>query len=79
MAKRFNGKNLLTVVSVAILVGTEIIAAALAFAWAVGGLLELGQTVTQGLLVLALLLGSYAVWRFAKNAARIEPIYHTEK
>jgi hypothetical protein len=78
MAKRFNRKNLLTVVSVAILVGTEIIAAALAFAWAVGGLLELGETITRVLLGVALALGAYAVWRFAKNAARIEPIY-TEK
>jgi hypothetical protein len=75
MARQINGKNLLTVVSVAILVGTEIIAASLAFAWAVGGLLELGPTVTQGLLVVALVAGAYAVWRFGRNAARIEPIF----
>lgn len=76
MARRINGKNLLTIVSVAILVGTEIIAASLALAWAVGGLFELGSTLTQALMGVSLLAGAWAVWRFAKNAARIEPIFH---
>jgi hypothetical protein len=75
MARQINGRNLLTIVSVAILVGTEIIAASIALAWAVGGLFELGSTITQGLMAVSLVAGAYGVWLFARNAARIEPIW----
>lgn len=73
--KRFNRDNALTVVCAAILVGTEIIAAALAMGWAVGGLLGWGQEVTYGLIALSLLGGIWMTWRFIKGAAKAEPLY----
>jgi hypothetical protein len=39
----------LTYISVLILVGTEIFGIALAGAWAIGGLFELGDTITMAL------------------------------
>ncbi len=73
--KRFNRDNALTVVSAAILVGTQIIAAALALGWALGGLLGLGHEVTYALIALSLGAGIWMTWRFVANAARAEPLY----
>ncbi len=74
MTSRINRKNLITILSAAILVGTEILGAALAFGWAMGGLFELGKTATNILIGVSLLLGAYATWRFVEGAAKIEPI-----
>jgi hypothetical protein len=74
-AKRFNRDNALTVVCAAILVGTEIIAAALALGWAMGGLLGWGPEVTYGLIGVSLLAGIWMTWRFIKGAAKAEPLY----
>lgn len=73
--KRFNRDNALTVICAAILVGTEIIAAALALGWAVGGLLGWGTEVTYGLIALSLAGGVWMTWRFIVNAAKAEPLY----
>ncbi len=73
--RRLNSTNLITIISVTILVGTEILAAALAGAWAIGGLLELGTQVTRALVALGLLGGLWVVWKFARLAERNEPIY----
>ncbi|MCA0407319.1 MAG: hypothetical protein LCH39_14345 [Proteobacteria bacterium] len=73
--KRFNRDNALTVICAAILVGTEIIAAALALGWAVGGLLGWGAEVTYGLIALSLAGGVWMTWRFVVNAAKAEPLY----
>lgn len=75
MAARLNARNALVVVSVAILVGTEIIAAALALGWALGGLFGLGQVVSYSLIGGCLLIGAYLVYLFLRSAARIEPIF----
>ena len=74
MAGRINRANLITIISAAILVGTEILGAALAFGWAMGSLLDLGETAKDVLIVVSLLVGAYAIWRFVQGAARIEPI-----
>jgi uncharacterized membrane protein YccF (DUF307 family) len=79
MSRRLNTRNLITIVSVAVLVGTEILGASIALGWAVGGLLELGRDVTIGLTAACFILGLYGTWRFARHAARIEPIYTTER
>lgn len=73
--KRFNRDNALTVICAAILVGTEIIAAALALGWAMGGLLGWGQEVTYTLIALSLGAGVWMTWRFIKSAAKAEPLY----
>ncbi len=73
--KRFNRQNALTVICAAILVGTEIIAAALALGWATGGLMGWGQEFTIGLIALSLAGGCYLTYRFVRAAVKAEPIY----
>ncbi|MGL5115604.1 MAG: hypothetical protein ACRC7G_04145 [Beijerinckiaceae bacterium] len=75
MARRINTRNLITIASVAVLVGAEILGAALALGWALGGLLELPELWRQGLIVAFLLAGFYAVYRFFMHAATVEPIF----
>lgn len=74
-AKRFNRQNALTVICAAILVGTEIIAAALALGWALGGLTGLGEEFTIGMIIVSLLVGIYVTYRFVRGAAKAEPLY----
>lgn len=73
--KSLNRQNALTVICATILVGTEILAAALALGWAVGGLTGWGQEVTTALIVVSLAMGVYLCWRFVKAALKAEPIY----
>jgi uncharacterized membrane protein YoaK (UPF0700 family) len=75
MAKKLNPANLRTIVSVAILVGTEIIAASLALGWALGGLLNLSDTLRAVLVGACLVLGVYVLYLFLKSANKVEPIY----
>ncbi len=75
MAGRLNGKNFLTIASVTILVGTELLGASLALGWALGGMFELPQIWRQILIGFFLLIGVYSVWRFYKLASAVEPIY----
>lgn len=73
--KRFNRSNALAVTCAAILVGTEILAAALALGWALGGLMGWGQEVTYGLIGLSLAGGVYLTAVFVRNAMKAEPFY----
>ncbi len=66
--------NALTLLSVAILVGTELIGAGVAAGWAIGGLFALGPVIThvaRRLLVLSALTGLYY---FLRAALAHEPI-----
>lgn len=73
-----NTRNLLTIVSVGILVGTEIIGVALAAGWAIAGLLQLGdslgKSVEYGLMALFVAAGAYGLYRFMQRAVLVEPI-----
>ncbi|MCA3594233.1 MAG: hypothetical protein ING72_04625 [Methylobacterium sp.] len=73
--KRFNRSNALAVICAAILVGTEILAVALALGWALGGLLGWGQEMTYGLIGLSLAGGAYLTAIFVRNAMKAEPFY----
>ena len=73
--KRLNRHNAMTVICAAILVGTEILAAALALGWALGGLMGWGQEVTLVLIGLSLLVGLYMIYVFVRNAIKVEPFY----
>ena len=73
--KRFNRSNAIAVICAAILVGTEIIAAALALGWAMGGLMGWGQEFSLALIGICLAGGVYLTWVFVRNAAKAEPFY----
>ena len=75
MAKRLNMRNLLTIVSVTVLVGVELIGAAIAAGWAVGGLLDLGRTVTLALMAVCCVLGVLGTVNFSRNAMKIEHLH----
>ena len=59
---RLNWPNLITAVSVMILIGTEVFAVAAGGAWALGGLYELGDTITNALYVIFGCFGLWAMW-----------------
>jgi len=69
-----NKTNALTLASVAVLVGTELIGAGGAAGWAIGGLLQLGDTLThllEGVFILCALSGLFF---FLRAALAHEPI-----
>jgi len=66
--------NLLTVISVMILVGAEVFGVAIAAGWAIAGLFELGDTISYALMVLFSLLGLYAMAVLWRRAVEVEPI-----
>ena len=70
---RVNWLNLVTVVSAAILIGTEIIGAGLATGWAIAGLFGLGDIGAYVLEALFGLGGFAVIVFFVRAAARIEP------
>jgi hypothetical protein len=72
--KGLNAGNLLTVVSVLILVGAEVFGLAVAAGWAIAGLFELGDAVSYALMAAFSLLGLYAMLLLWRRAIQIEPI-----
>lgn len=70
-----NTTNLLTLVSVAILVGTELVGTGWAAGWALGGLFQLGSTLTTALELLFIGLGLAGLVWFMRAALRAEPVY----
>jgi hypothetical protein len=75
MAGKLNSRNLMTIVSVTILVGAEILGAALALGWALGGVFELSELWRQIMIGIFLAGGVYAMYRFFRHAASVEPIF----
>lgn len=67
-----SGGGLFTVISVAVLVGTEIMGAALAAGWALAGLLELGEILTYGLVTIFGAGGVALLAMFVRSALRVE-------
>jgi hypothetical protein len=71
---RTNWQNLVTIVSVLILIGTEVFGVALAAGWAIAGIFELGPTVAYVLMGLFSLIGIYAMVALWRNSVSVEPI-----
>ena len=69
-----NWGNLLTVISLMILIGTEVIGVALAAGWALAGLFELGDTVGYVLMGLFSLAALYVLAILWRRASHIEPL-----
>ncbi|WP_046861657.1 hypothetical protein [Microvirga massiliensis] len=66
--------QVITWVSLGILVGTEVVGMIFAAAWAVGGLMELGPTLQYALYAVALASSVAVMVPFMRHAARVEPL-----
>ncbi len=73
-SRTVNWRNLLTIVSVMILVGAEVFGVALAGGWALAGLFELGRTASYVLMALFSGLGAYAMLMLWRRATAVEPV-----
>jgi hypothetical protein len=69
-----NWRNALTLISVAVLVGTELVGAGAAAGWAIGGLFQLGALFTHGLEVIFVVCALVGLTYFLRAALRHEPI-----
>jgi hypothetical protein len=69
-----NARNLLTLVSIMVLVGTEVFAVAIAAGWAIAGLFELGDTVGHVLMGAFSLLALWIMVQLWRRASSIEPV-----
>ena len=66
------GGGIFTVISVTVLVGTEVLGAVLASAWALGGYFELGPIFTYVLMAVFGACGLALLVMFARSAIRVE-------
>lgn len=69
---RIRWTTLTTILSAAILLGTETVGASLAFGWAIAGWLGLGDIGSWVLEALGLLLGFAAIVWFYRRAVQVE-------
>ena len=69
-----NTRNLVTIVSMMVLVGTEVFAVAIAAGWALAGLFDLGDTVGHVLMVLFSSIAAWIMFQLWRRAVSIEPI-----
>ena len=72
--KPIHWDNAITVISVAILVGTELVGISWAAGWALGGLMGLPPLVSRGVEVVGALLGLVLVYYFVRAALKVEPL-----
>ena len=72
--KPINWTNASPLISVAILVGTELIGAGVAAGWAIGGLFNLGGLITHGLEILFVVSALTGLAYFLRAALAHEPI-----
>ena len=73
-SRPINWTNALTLISVAVLVGTELVGAGASAGWALGGLFQLGEPITHGLEVVLVLVALTALFYFLRAALAHEPI-----
>jgi hypothetical protein len=64
--------NMVTYVSVLILVGTEIYGVAFAFAWAIAGYLELPQSATIALYIVSGIAATWIMYQFGRSAYGVD-------
>ncbi|MGE3246115.1 MAG: hypothetical protein AB7F96_21875 [Beijerinckiaceae bacterium] len=72
--KPINWQNLITIVSVGILVGTELIVMTWAAGWALGGIFELPPLFRRIFEVTGFALGVAGLYYFMRAALKAEPI-----
>ena len=71
--RRILWKNVVTVVSAAILIGAEVFGAAFAGSWAIANLFALGRIGARLLDGLFVLCGIFVMVQFVRAAQRVEP------
>ncbi len=69
-----NLRNLVTIVSMMVLVGTEVFAVAIAAGWALAGMFDLGDTVGHVLMALFSLVAAWIMIQLWRRATSIEPL-----
>ena len=69
-----NTRNLITIVSMMVLVGTEVFAVAIAAGWALAGIFELGDTVGHVLMAVFSLFAAWVMLQLWRRATSIEPL-----
>ncbi len=76
MAERgkINWQNLLTVGSVTVLVGTELVGMTWAAGWAIGGIFELPPLFARIFEIVGVTLGCIGLYYFVRAALKVEPI-----
>lgn len=74
MARPINMTNATTLVSVAVLVGTELVGAGGAAGWAIGGLLQIGDMLTHALEAVLIGAALAGLYYFLRAAIAHEPI-----
>ena len=72
--KPINWQNALTLVSVAILVGTEVVGMTWAAGWALGGLFQMPAIVSAVVEIAGALFGFVLLYYFVRAAMKVEPI-----
>jgi hypothetical protein len=73
-SRPLNVNNAVTLASVAVLVGTELVGAGAAAGWAIGGLFQLGETLTHVLETALVALALTGLYYFLRAALAHEPI-----
>lgn len=72
--KRMNTRHLVTILSIMVLVGTEVFGVAIAGGWAIAGLFELGDLVGYALMGLFSLFALYVLTILWRRCIAVEPI-----
>jgi len=73
-AKSTNWRNVITVISIMILVGAEVFGVAIAAGWAIAGLFELGDIVGYALMGLFSLFAIYVLVNLWRRCVATEPL-----
>ena len=73
-AKSTNWRNVITVISIMIMVGAEVFGVAIAAGWAIAGLFELGDYVGYGLMALFSLFAVYILVNLWRRCVAVEPL-----
>lgn len=73
-AKSTNWRNLITVISIMVLVGAEVFGVAISAGWAIAGLFELGHIVGYGLMGLFSLFALYILAHLWRRCVAVEPL-----
>lgn len=73
MSRRINWAHTISVVSLTVLIGVEILVAGVAAGWAIAGLFGLGDTVSYALQAAGALFAARMVWSFFVTARKAEP------